>query len=556
MNAPALPENFAIALAAARSRGEADLSVALARDVGQLEAELRQRLSARFRFRLAEDLDEKVPPVRFERLAIADCRERGVVALDLGGASVVATADPWDGDLQQWLQGCLDVDQVELLWARPAQIRDWMQAAISGATRAEVEEEDAKRNSAAGTTRTISMETIADSNSPVVRFVDAIVLEGWKAGASDIHFETGRAGLVVRFRLDGVLVPAGRFGSERPSEEIINRVKVLAQLDVSETRVPQDGRFRARLGDRELDFRVSVMPSIFGEDAVVRLLDKAQLRSIERRIDLQRLGFEQEVMARMRALAVLPHGMFLVTGPTGSGKTTTLYAVLSEIYSTSEKLITIEDPVEYELAGVLQIPVNEKKGLTFARGLRSILRHDPDRILVGEIRDQETAEIAIQAALTGHLVFTTVHANNVFDVVGRFTHMGIDLYNFMAALNGVIAQRLIRLNCTHCLQEVIDLAGATRIAKNLPTGTSLTMRKGTGCERCRQTGFKGRTAIAEVLEVDETLREMVIRRESGLRLREHATQRGLTTLAQRAHALVARGETTLEEIDRVVGATD
>ena len=555
MNAPALPENLAVVLAAARLRPDIDLSHAIAQALDAPEADLRAMLGSRYRFLLAEHLDLQLGDIRFDRISIADCREHRIVPFFVAGLGcVIATPDPWDEDLRQWLLNALDDQPFQLAWSRETAIQGWINGAIAGASR-QVESGPMTTKSD-DSTRTISIETIADSGSPVVRFVDGIVLDGWKAGASDIHFETGRDGLEVRLRLDGVLVPAGRFGSERPSEEIINRIKVLAQLDVSETRVPQDGRFRARLADRELDFRVSIMPSIFGEDAVIRLLDKAQLRSSDRRIDLQRLGFESDVMTRMRALAVLPHGMFLVTGPTGSGKTTTLYAVLSEIYTPSEKLITIEDPVEYELPGVLQIPVNEKKGLTFARGLRSVLRHDPDRILVGEIRDQETAEIAIQAALTGHLVFTTVHANNVFDVVGRFTHMGIDLYNFMAALNGVIAQRLIRLTCVACASDFEDVSINHRIYKALPNETAITLRRGGGCSQCRDTGYKGRSAVAEVLEIDETLREMVIRRESGLRLREYAAKRGLTTLVQRAYALVARGLTTIEEVDRVVGAAD
>jgi general secretion pathway protein E len=334
---------------------------------------------------------------------------------------------------------------------------------------------------------------------------------------------------------------------------VISRIKVLAQLDIAERRVPQDGRFRMRLGERELDFRVSIMPSIFGEDAVVRLLDKAHLSGDAHAISLASLGLDPDAIGRIRQLSLRPHGMLLVTGPTGSGKTTTLYAALSEIQTGQEKIITIEDPVEYELNGVLQIPVNEKKGLTFSQGLRSILRHDPDKILVGEIRDAETAEIAVQAALTGHLVFTTVHANSVFDVISRFAHMDVDMYSLMSALNGVAAQRLVRCNCPLCGQaEAASPALRARMKAAGIDPSQATIVRGRGCEHCRQTGYKGRHAIAEVLTFDDRLRSMILNRADVAEVKQLARERGVRPLSWRALDLVAAGLSTVDEIDRVV----
>ncbi len=400
----------------------------------------------------------------------------------------------------------------------------------------------------------ISIETIERSVSPIVRFVDAAIYDAWKAGASDIHFECNRKGVGVKLRLDGVLVTGAELSDPLKAEEVISRIKVLAQLDIAERRVPQDGRFHMRLGDRELDFRVSVMPSIFGEDAVVRLLDKAQLSGDAQAISLASLGLDSDAIERIRDLSRRPHGMLLVTGPTGSGKTTTLYAALSEIQTGQEKIITIEDPVEYELNGVLQIPVNEKKGLTFSQGLRSILRHDPDKILVGEIRDAETAEIAVQAALTGHLVFTTVHANSVFDVISRFAHMDVDLYSLMSALNGVAAQRLVRCNCPSCVEPDLSQPsslGARMAAAGIDVMKTTVMR-GRGCEHCRQTGYKGRHAVAEVLLFDDRLRSMILNRADVVEIKQMARNRGVRPLSWRALDLVAAGLTTIAEIDRVI----
>lgn len=380
--------------------------------------------------------------------------------------------------------------------------------------------------------RVLSLEALEREPNAVVRLVDSTVLDAITLGASDIHLERTRAGLVVKYRLDGVLQrPTAPVVSARMAEQVLARVKVLAELDVTEHRVPQDGRARFQVQDRAVDVRVSVLPGSFGEEAVLRVLDKKNLAGLGAGAFLERLGFDAPTLAAIRNLSRRPYGMLLVTGPTGSGKSTTLYAALSEINTGRDKIITIEDPVEYELPGVLQIPVNERKGLTFARGLRSILRHDPDRILVGEIRDAETAQIAIQAALTGHLVFTSVHANDAFDVIGRLVHMGVEPYAFMTAINGVVAQRLVRRTCPACCGQ-----GAH------------------GCTVCHGSGYRGRVALGEVLIFDDTLRTMIVERRPLAAAKAYAQEQGLMGLRAKALALVQAGITTLEEADRVTVA--
>ncbi len=390
---------------------------------------------------------------------------------------------------------------------------------------------------------------LSEQASPVLRLLDATLYDALQDGASDIHFETHLRGLKVRFRVDGVMLEVKNLEGTLAAEQLVSRLKVMAELDIGERRLPQDGRFKLRMQGREIDFRLSIMPSVFGEDAVVRVLDRAQIQA-QGTLTLDALGFEPEARAAIRALARQPHGMLLVTGPTGSGKTTTLYAAISEVNTGQDKIITIEDPVEYQLPGVVQIPVNEKKGLSFARGLRSVLRHDPDRVMVGEIRDAETAQIAVQAALTGHLVFSTVHANNAFDVVGRFMHMGLDLYNVVAALNGVLAQRLMRINCAHCRQPVSP-SDADLAALGLNRQPGDQYMQGMGCSHCRGTGYKGRRAVSELLCLDDELRDLIAARAAMSRIKEAARERGMRTLREAAVALVRRGESTLEELDRV-----
>jgi general secretion pathway protein E len=397
----------------------------------------------------------------------------------------------------------------------------------------------------------ISLRSISENSSPVVRLVNSTLYDALKAGASDIHLETTQSGVVIKYRTDGVLANVGAIAGIENAEQVVSRIKVLAELDISERRVPQDGRFKVASLGRKIDIRVSIMPSIHGEDAVLRVLDKERLAGEAKGLRLEALGFDEPTKQAIRALCQEPYGMVLVTGPTGSGKTTTLYAAISEINHGHEKIVTIEDPVEYQLPGVLQIPVNEKKGLSFARGLRSILRHDPDKIMVGEIRDGETAQIAVQAALTGHLVLTTVHANNVFDVLGRFTHMGVEPYSLVSALNGVVAQRLVRMTCQSCAVEGMP-SDELLNASGVGSVDGFRFLTGRGCSHCRGTGFKGRKAIAELLVLDDELRELIVAREPVRRIKEKAFAKGTRLLRSVGLDLVRAGETTLQELNRVV----
>jgi type IV pilus assembly protein PilB len=390
------------------------------------------------------------------------------------------------------------------------------------------------------------------SESPIVRLVDSLVLGAIDRRASDIHVETKDREVLVKYRIDGVLYPAIEPLDKRHNETIISRLKVMSELDIAEKRVPQDGRFRLRVKGRTIDFRVSIMPSVHGEDAVIRVLDKEQLNEAFRRLRLDVLGFTESDLVKLRKYITEPYGMVVVTGPTGSGKTTTLYAALSEIATPEDKIITIEDPVEYQIPGIVQVPVNEKKGLTFARGLRSILRHDPDKIMVGEVRDPETAQIAVQSALTGHLVFTTVHANNVFDVIGRFIHMGVEPYNFVSALNCVMAQRLVRVLCAHCKQPAPNTESLLRESGLDPElYQDQVFHEPVGCEECEGAGFLGRTAVAEMLDMSDHIRQMILERRPGAELKQAAREEGMTFLRDSALEKVFSGVTTLREINKV-----
>lgn len=388
--------------------------------------------------------------------------------------------------------------------------------------------------------------------SPIIKLVDTIVFTSLEKRASDIHLETRDSDMVVRYRIDGALYEAGDPIDIKYHQTIISRIKVMSELDIAERRVPQDGRFRMRIKGRKVDFRVSIIPSVHGEDAVIRILDKEQINEAFKDLRLEVVGFDPKLLANFRRFILEPYGMVLVTGPTGSGKTTTLYAALNEIRNDEDKIITIEDPVEYQLRGVTQIQVNEKKGLTFARGLRSVLRHDPDKIMVGEIRDLETAQIAINSALTGHLVFTTVHANNVIDVIGRFINMGVEPYNFVSALNCVLAQRLVRLLCPHCKSSYQPSDEDLREAGLKPEKYRQRQYfRSVGCEACNQTGYRGRTAIHELLEVSDNIRELIIARKPGSEVRRAAREEGLGSMRESALRLVFEGQTTLHEINRV-----
>ncbi len=398
----------------------------------------------------------------------------------------------------------------------------------------------------------LSIEKLTEDASPIIRLIDSTLFDALNKRASDIHIETSQEGVIIKYRVDGVLFRATEPLDSRFQGPIISRIKVMSELDIAERRIPQDGRFKVRMGGKSIDFRVSIMPSIHGEDAVIRILDKESIAKDLHGLTLDVLGIDEQELVRFRRMIREPYGMVLVTGPTGSGKTTTLYAALTEIYNEQEKLITIEDPVEYQLKGVVQIPVNEKKGLTFARGLRSILRHDPDKIMVGEIRDPETAQIAVQSALTGHLVFTTVHANNVFDVLGRFLHMGIDPYNFVSCLNCVAAQRLVRKICTHCKRPVpYDASVLEDAGLDGERYQDHTFYEGAGCRECNGQGYHGRTAIVELLDLEDDLREMILDKTPITRLKEAARAAGTRFLRDAAVAKLLAGITTLEEINRV-----
>ena len=398
----------------------------------------------------------------------------------------------------------------------------------------------------------LSIDKISSDQSPIIKLVDSTIFNAIQRRTSDIHIETRESEVVIKYRIDGVLYQAMEPIDKRHHQTIISRIKVMSELDIAEKRVPQDGRFKLRVAGRTIDFRVSIMPSVHGEDCVIRILDKESMNEEFKNLRLDILGFDDTTLTKLRKFIREPYGMVLVTGPTGSGKTTTLYAALSEIQSSEDKIVTIEDPVEYQLKGITQIPVNERKGLTFARGLRSILRHDPDKIMVGEIRDEETAQIAIQSALTGHLVFTTVHANNVIDVLGRFLNMNVDLYNFVSALNCVLAQRLVRKICEHCRRpaevtdELIEISGLTPEAVR-----GWEFSQGAGCIECNGTGYFGRLAVSELLDLSDPIREMILDKRPASEIKRLAASEGMTFLRDSALLKVAEGVTTLHEINKV-----
>lgn len=468
------------------------------------------------------------------------------------GEVSLVVADPFDQKLRQWSSARFDFSPRKCI-AHRSDITAWLSKQESGLRAMEsLVSRDASTAVSDESVEELSFRAISEDASPVVKFVNSTIFDALRASASDIHLESTSVGMAIKYRVDGVLSTVGSVSTAELAEQTISRIKVMSELDISERRIPQDGRFRVSLQGRVIDLRVSIIPSIHGEDAVLRILDKQSLSDQMKGLQLTSLGFDEEVAELLRRLASEPYGMMLVTGPTGSGKTTTLYAAISEVNNGSEKIVTIEDPVEYQLPGVLQIPVNEKKGLTFARGLRSILRHDPDKIMVGEIRDSETAQIAIQSALTGHLVFTTVHANNVFDVIGRFMHMGVDMYSLVSALNGVLAQRLLRVNCTHCItvdHPSLDLLKASGLQED--DVKNWRFRAGKGCGHCRGSGFKGRKAIAEILNLNDEIRELIIARAPIRQLKKAAQANGTRLLRESALDLVRKGETTLTEINRV-----
>lgn len=523
----------------------------------QAERETAEKLARRYRRRFVNLENYPVDYSLVQSLPIdLMLRNKFVPLRRENGGLVIAMADPSDLSLLDELSANLrEALQVEVATASAidAVLR-------KGDASQRVLQEAAEGFRAALVKETEQGEEVLDldrlSNdaemSPIIKLVDTIVFTALEKRASDIHLETRDTDMVVRYRIDGALYEAGDPIDIKFHQTIISRIKVMSELDIAERRVPQDGRFRMRIKGRKVDFRVSIMPSVYGEDAVIRILDKEQINESFRDLRLEVVGFDPNLLLKFRRFILEPYGMVLVTGPTGSGKTTTLYAALNEIRNDEDKIITIEDPVEYQLRGVTQIQVNEKKGLTFARGLRSILRHDPDKIMVGEIRDFDTAQIAINSALTGHLVFTTVHANNVIDVIGRFINMGVEPYNFVSALNCVLAQRLVRLLCSRCklhyqpTDEDLIEAGL-----NAEKFRNQVYYKSVGCEICNSTGYRGRTAIHELIDMSDNIRELIIARKPGSEVRRAAREEGLGSLRESALRLVFEGQTTLHEINRV-----
>jgi type IV pilus assembly protein PilB len=496
-----------------------------------------------------------VPTDLFDLVSIERAYALGVVPWRCeGDILTVIVADPLDLHLPETLERVSGM-RVELKVGSRRAIEETLARSEGGARALDDVSEDFRlvKMTGEGKDEVVALDTLTEEGqSPVVRLINTVLRDAIQKRASDVHLEAYNHGVVVKYRIDGVLYPATEVLDRRHHAAIVSRLKVMAELDIAERRVPQDGRFRLRTSGRDIDFRISILPGIFGEDVVVRILDRSPVGDQVRKLHLDSLGIDAATLKRFRRSIREPYGMVLITGPTGSGKTTSLYAALSELHTGEEKIVTIEDPVEYQLDGVVQIAVNEKKGLTFARGLRSILRHDPDKIMVGEIRDSETAQIAVQSALTGHLVFTTVHANNSIDVIGRMTHMGIDLYNFVTALNCVMAQRLVRRVCTHCRATTeIDVDLLEQYGLEPGEYAGQVWYEGRGCAQCNHTGYHGRHAITEFLLVTARIRQMILDRRPIDELQKVAIEEGMTTLRQSALAKARAGETTLREANRV-----
>jgi type IV pilus assembly protein PilB len=519
----------------------------------QAEEQHARRLAERYRlefldmslFRIDQALFRGIPAELMLRYGFVPFRREG-------RALVIVVSDPTDLPM---------IDELAVLLGTPVRVMVGARSAIEGILKKSessqrvlddatedfiqvLKDEDSSED--------LTVERLTSDHSPIIRMVDAMVFTAIQRRASDIHIETQDDAVVVKYRIDGVLQPASRPIAKAQHSAIISRIKVMAELDIAEKRVPQDGRFRLRVRGKTIDFRVSIMPSAHGEDSVIRILDKQSISEQFTELKLDILGFTELELRRFRKYIREPYGMVLVTGPTGSGKTTTLYGALAEIKSVEDKIITIEDPVEYQLRGITQIPINEKKGLTFARGLRSILRHDPDKIMVGEIRDSETAQIAIQSALTGHLVFTTVHANNVFDVLGRFLNMGVEPYQFISALNCVMAQRLVRKICEKCKAPVrLSREQLAESAMDPALAESHVFAEGAGCVECGGTGFKGRMAICELLDLTDHVREIILERRPISEVKRAAKEQGMRFLRESAVERVMEGLTTLREINKV-----
>jgi type IV pilus assembly protein PilB len=522
------------------------------------ERDQARKLAERYRCPFVDLKEQRIDPELFRSIPAELMFRYKFVPLESHDTTLtVAMADPSQLQLTDELSLLLGkrlqikvatTSQIDDLLKRTEQSQRVLDQATEGFTLQVVgDEEDSEEN--------ISMDKLSRGDtgvSPVVRLVNTVIYTALERRASDIHIETRNLEVVVKYRIDGVLQYAMQPLAKEWHATILSRIKVMSELDIAERRVPQDGRFRVRYKGRFIDFRVSIMPSVHGEDAVLRVLDKETLSEKFHNLTLDVVGFDQQDMTRFRRYIHEPYGMVLVTGPTGSGKTTTLYAAINEIKNDEDKIITIEDPVEYQVRGITQIPVNEKKGLTFARGLRSILRHDPDKIMVGEIRDQETAQIAINSALTGHLVFTTVHANNVTDVIGRFINMGVEPYNFVSALNCILAQRLVRVICENCKKKVQYSPEVLKESGLDPTEwMQVPFYEGPGCLECSGSGYRGRSAITELLDLSDRIREMIINRRPTSEIKRVAKEEGMTFLRDSGLGKIRAGVTTLREINKV-----
>ena len=527
----------------------------LGADERRAELQQARRLAERYRlefvdmdaFRIDQDLFRSIPADLMLRYEFVPYHREGK-------ALVIVVSDPSDLPM---------IDELAVLLATPIKVTVGARSAIESILKKSESSQRVLEEATEGFQlqllkeeengdESLTVERLTSDISPVIRLVDSTIFTAIQRRASDIHIETQDDAVHVKYRIDGVLQPAMRPIAKQFHSSIISRIKVMAELDIAEKRVPQDGRFKLRMPGKTIDFRVSIMPSVHGEDAVIRILDKESISEQFTELRLDILGFPDAELKRFRKYIAEPYGMVLVTGPTGSGKTTTLYAALSEIKSVEDKIITIEDPVEYQLTGITQIPINEKKGLTFARGLRSILRHDPDKIMVGEIRDAETAQIAINSALTGHLVFTTVHANNVLDVLGRFLNMGVEAYQFVSALNCVLAQRLVRTICSHCRRPAkVSRALLEESGLDAALEQTHTFYEGLGCIECGGTGYKGRTAICELLDLSDRIREMILEKRSTSEIKKAAREEGMRFLRESAVERVMSGITTLREINKV-----
>ena len=521
------------------------------------EEVLAQALAEQRGLRYADLMDFRITPAFFETMSVELMQRYQFVPMeDTGDVYILAMTDPNNIRAIDELEMILD-RQIEICVSTPSAIQAVLKRSGSSEQVMHAVSEDfklhlVKEQENGEGEEVLSLESIDKDESPIIKLMHTTIFDAIQRRASDIHIESTDKNVLIKYRIDGVLYLATEPIDNKFHSSMVSRIKVMSDLDIAERRVPQDGRFKLRTGGKTIDFRVSILPSAFGEDVVIRILDKESITAGVNTLKLESLGFDENDLRRFRKSIREPYGMVLVTGPTGSGKTTTLYAALTEINTGEDKFITIEDPVEYQLRGIVQIPVNEKKGLTFARGLRSILRHDPDKIMVGEIRDAETGQIAVQSALTGHLVFTTVHANNAFDVLGRFLNMGIEPYNFVSSLNCILAQRLVRILCPRCKKPTkLSRKEFEESALDYEQHKDRQFYEVGGCKDCNYTGFRGRKAITEFLDLSDHVREMILEKRPSSELRKAAIAEGMTTLRQSAIAKILAGDTTLKEINRV-----